>query len=66
MRSKQGLQDRRDKQCLGDWEELLKMRQSREMLGKRTAAGNQSEHPHGLTLDLGAGAVRLSEDTGDM
>ena len=37
------------------------MRQSKEMLGKRTAAGNQSEHPHGLTLDLGAGAVRLSK-----
>lgn len=44
----------------------MKRRQSREMLGKKTAAGKQSEHPHGLTLDLGAGAVRLSEDTGDM
>lgn len=44
----------------------MKRRQSRETLGKKTAAGKQSEHPHGLTLDLGAGAVRLSEDTGDM
>lgn len=59
MRSKQGCRTEENKQCLGDVEE-----QSREMLGKMTAAGNQSEHPHGLTLDLGAGPVRLSEDIG--
>ena len=46
MRSKQGCRTEGNKQCLGDVEE-----QSREMLGKMTAAGNQSEHPHGLTLD---------------